>query len=287
MTESQGVDPEVRGGLGRALLPPREEPAPESRPFDLTEPSFQVFEVERQASFLTTGGLVAVHAEGRDRDGIWQALARREVYGTSGPRILLWFDLLNPPGSRGATLPMGSEVALADNPILQVRAVGSFEQEPGCPAAAAEALGAERLESLCKGECYHPSDRRRLVTRIEVVRIRPQTSPGEDVADLIDDPWRRFECDPDPAGCVVTLTDAQFRTSGRGAVYYARAFEAPKPGINAGNLRCTRDADGNCVEVNPCPGPAGPEDDCLAPHEPRAWSSPIYVDQTTPEEPTR
>jgi hypothetical protein len=32
------------------------------------------------------------------------------------------------------------------------------------------------------------------------------------------------------------------------------------------------------VKVNPCPGPDGDADDCLAPREPRAWSSPIYVD---------
>ncbi|MDJ0847592.1 MAG: DUF3604 domain-containing protein [Myxococcota bacterium] len=282
MTESQRQDPETAQGLGRALLPQPEEPESRSRPFDLTQPGFQVFELERQASFLTTGGLVAVHAAGRDRDAIWTALESREVYGTSGPRMLLWFDLLNPPGSKGRALPMGGEVAMADAPIFQVRAVGSFEQQPGCPDHAAEALGPERLEHLCKGECYHPSDRRRLVTRIEVVRIRPQVRPDERVADVVDDPWRSFACDPDPAGCVITVSDPEFARSGRPAVYYARAFEEPKPGINAGNLRCTRDAEGNCVEVNACPGPAGRDDDCLAPHEPRAWSSPIYVDPVGP-----
>ncbi len=278
MTESQRQDPEIGGGLGSALLPTPEEPASRSRPFEITQPGFQVFELERQASFLTTGGLVAVHAEGRDRDAIWHALQRREVYGTTGPRMLLWFDLLNPPGSKGASLPMGSEVAMADAPIFQVRAVGSFEQKPGCPDHASQALGPERLEHLCKGECHHPSDERRLVTRIEVVRIRPRMQPDERIGDLVDDPWRTFACDPDPAGCVVTLSDPEFERAGREAVYYARVFETPKPGINAGNLRCTTDPDGNCLEVNACPGPAGRADDCLAPHEPRAWSSPIYVE---------
>ena len=167
---------------------------------------------------------------------------------------------------------------MADAPIFQVRAVGSFQQKPGCPEHASQALGAERLQHLCKGECYHPSDARRLVTRVEVVRIRPRMHPDEKVADLVDDPWRSFACDPDPAGCVVTFSDPEFERAGREAVYYARVFEVAKPGINAGNLRCTTDAEGNCLEVNACPGPAGPEDDCLAAHEPRAWSSPIYVD---------
>ena len=261
--------------LASFVRPPAAEPVPEARPVDPENPptGFGAAELERQTSFFMTGGLVAVHAEGRDRDAIWQALDRREVYGTSGPRILLWFDLLNPPGSRGKSAPMGSEVAMSTDPIFQVRAVGSREQLPGCPAHAEQALGPDRLEALCKGECFHPSDARRVITRIDVVRIRPQQSPDEPIADLVEDPWRSFECEPDPAGCAVTFGDLEFAGSARSAVYYARAHEAPAPAINADGVRCADDA---CEQVDLC----GPDetDDCLGEHEPRAWSSPIWVD---------
>jgi len=277
MTESQApLDPE--SPLAPFFQGPEEEAVARSKPFRVERPGFDVFEAERQASFLLTGGLVAVHSEGRDRDAIWDAMQRKEVYGTTGPRLLLWFDLLNPPGSRGRAVAMGSEVAMSSEPIFQARAVGSFEQQPGCPAYAETSLGAERLETVCKNECYHPGDQRRPITRIEVVRIRPQTSEGEDPLQLIDDPWRSFECDQDPAGCVVTFTDPEFASRSRDTLYYVRAFEAQKPGVNADNLRCKRDAAGKCIEVELCPGPKGAEDDCLAPHEPRAWSSPIWVD---------
>ncbi len=278
MTESLGCGFTASNAIARMLRPAPEPKAAESRPFTPGRPGFEIFETERQASFLTTGGLVGLHAAGRDRTAIWEALRRREVYGTSGPRMLLWFDLLNAPGSRGTSLPMGSEVAMTQSPIFQVRAVGSFEQQPGCPDYAVASLAPERLQHLCKGECYHPSDQRRRITRIEVVRIRPQQTPGQQIVSRIDAAWQRFECAPDPAGCVATFSDPEFPSSGQPSVYYARAFEAERPSINGANLRCERDAEGNCTKVNLCPGPEGDADDCLAPVEPRAWSSPIYVD---------
>jgi hypothetical protein len=277
MTESQGGGP--NGNRTAALLGVKhEEPAAESRAISIEHPGFNVFEVERAASFLGTGGLVAVHSTGRDRESIWSALERREVYGTTGQRTLLWFDLLNPPGSSGEQLPMGSETQMSDSPIFSVRAVGSFVQKPGCPPDSAKALGAERLEHLCKGECYHPGDARRPIARIEIVRIVPQAAPSEEVQHLIDDPWRVFQCNPDPQGCAATFNDPEFPDLERDVLYYARVFEAPEPAINAENLRCERDAAGNCTKVHLCPGPDGDQDDCLAPREPRAWSSPIYVD---------
>jgi len=254
---------------------PTAEPSPPIPVSELTGP-LEVWEAERGASFFLNGGLTAVHSGGRDRDSIFRALQRREVYGTSGPRILLWFDLLNAPG--GAPLPMGSEVALAEAPIFQVRAVGSFVQKPGCPADSLAALGPDRLERLCQGECYRPSDRRRVISRIEVVRIRPQIASGEDMGPLIEDPWKIFSCPADPAGCQIAFTDADHARSDRDALYYVRAIEAASPTVGADPLGCELDAKGRCAAIDPCFGrPA--DDDCLADAEHRAWSSPIFVDR--------
>jgi hypothetical protein len=280
-SESRNSARAASGPLAAAFSPPEEEPEAESRPFDREDTKltgFQLFEMERQASFFMTGGLIAAHSAGRDRGSVWQAMLRREVYGTSGPRILLWFDLLNPPGTRGTRLPMGSEVEMAETPIFQARAVGSFAQEPGCPDYAAATLAPERLEHLCKGECYNPGDERRVITRIEVVRIRPQKRPGEPIARLIEDPWRSFPCQPDPAGCSVTFEDSDYAGGARDTLYYVRAIEEPAPAVNAAGLRCEYDEKGECVKVNLCGASGTKDEDCLAEHEPRAWSSPIFVD---------
>ncbi len=243
---------------------------------------FAASESERQASFFMTGGLAGVHSSGRSREEIWQALKRKEIYGTSGDRILLWFDLRKADGGK---TPMGGEVSMSVAPRFEVGAVGAFKQTPGCPDDAA-LLPRERLEWLCKGECYNPSDERKLVTRIEVVRIRPQVRPGEPVGRLIEDPWKVFPCKPDPAGCVVEFEDPDFAAARRDTVYYVRAIEEPSPAVNGGQLGCRRDEDGNCVSVDPCYGNyrTPRSDDCLATIEERAWSSPIFVDYARPSE---
>jgi len=256
------------------------EKAPESVPFDPETTrlqQFQVLDFERQASYFLTGGLAAVHAEGRSRAAVWDALQRREVYGTTGDRILLWFDLLNGPD--GASLPMGSQTTLADAPRFRVRAVGSLVQAPGCPEVSLEGLSADRLERLCRGECYHPTEERRRITRVEVVRIRPAIRPDEPIGDRIQDPWRTIPCPGDPTGCSVEFDDPEFPGENREVTYYVRAIQEPTLVVNAGLERCTKDEEGRCVSSTPCYGdyrtPLG--DDCAAPSEERAWSSPIYV----------
>ncbi|MCE2391134.1 MAG: DUF3604 domain-containing protein [Proteobacteria bacterium] len=232
----------------------------------------------RVQSYLYAGGLAAVHSAGRSRERIWDALHRREVYGTSGPRILLWFDLLNAPG--GAA-PMGSEHRLPHNPMFEVRAVGSFEPRPGCPDWAERGLSADRLEWLCRGECYSPGEKRRRIEAIEVVRIRPRSGPGEAPGDLIEDPWLRHSCPDDAAGCVLRFDDPEFLDSERDALYYARAIEEPSLALNGTPLNPRRDARGEVVSIELCESdPDNP--DCLGRVRERAWSSPIFVNRAAP-----
>lgn len=239
------------------------------------ELSFNVTEVERQGSFWTTGGLAAVHAPNRSREAIFEAMENRSVYATSGPRILMWFDLVN----QGAATGMGGTTNLASAPEFIVKAVGDFIQKPGCPDHVTDSLGQARVQQLCGGECYNPSDERQIITRIEIVRIRPQVSPDEDVGDLIEDPWMVHQCDGTPEGCRFSFTDPEFTTTGRDTTYYARAIQAPEQVINADPLRCEYDENGRCVKVNLCHGDfrQSREDNCAGPSEERAWSSPIYV----------
>jgi hypothetical protein len=266
-------------GLG-LLGPPKflRERDPLPKPIPLAEAGMPGPYFERFASFFGAGGLVAAHSTGRDRDSIWQALQRKEVYGTSGDRILLWFDALGRDGGRH---PMGSSLERRTAPAFEVRAVGAFEQKPGCPPDSVAGLSGERLERLCGGECYYPDDLRKPIDRIEVVRIRPRNRADEPVGALIEDPWRVLECPAGEAGCRVTFSDADFARGARDAVYYVRAIQRASPTVNGDNLRCTDDATGACIATQPCSASddATPyADDCLTLAEERAWSSPIFVD---------
>ena len=257
--------------LGQRMEDPQRPLPPKREPIGIKGSDIRV------SSFLYPGGLAAVHTRGRSREAIWQAMKRREVYGTSGPRILLWFELTN---AEGGPAPMGSEVSLAGTPRFEVRAVGSFVQRPGCPAWSRAGLRPERLRYLCRDECYHPSDERHPIVAIEVIRIRPRAVRDEPVDPLIEDPWRTFPCTPDPAGCALTFEDPEFAASGRDALYYVRALQEPTPAINGSPLSTRFDANGAAVSIDPCWG----RDDravagCPAPVQERAWSSPIFVDQ--------
>lgn len=236
---------------------------------------FQLTELERQSAFFTTGGLAAVHAGARSREAIWQALKERRTYATSGPRILLWFDRVDGAGRD----PMGAAVTTAKAPTFEARALGAFKQKPGCPDFSSAGVDTDRLKTLCSGECYNPTDERMKITRIEVIRIRPQAVRGEAIEALIDDPFLSLPCKDEGQGCTVRFSDPDYAKGKRDALYYVRAIQEPEPMINAKPITCEAfDKDGRCAKIKPlCVGDwRSGDSDCTAPAEHRAWSSPIY-----------
>ncbi|MEQ1753690.1 MAG: DUF3604 domain-containing protein [Micropepsaceae bacterium] len=264
----------------KRLLPDQGQTEPVSKRFSREEltslTGFQLTEFERQSSFWLAGGLAAVHVTERSRDAVWDSLQRREVYATSGPRILLWFNAVDAQGNK---IPMGSRVPTDAPPTFEVKAVGAFKQKPGCPDFEKAGLDEKRIKSICSGECYNPSDERRLITRIEVVKIRPQTSTGEDLGQLIEDRYLVHTCRPNQNGCTFSFTDPEYGKDKRDTIYYVKAIQEAEPAINAQPVKCERDGNGKCVKATLCYGDyRSGEDGCTAPAEHRAWSSPIYLD---------
>lgn len=240
------------------------------------KPTWSYTADRESGSFYYTGGLVAVHSRGRNRDAIWAALSRREVYATSGDRMLVWFDLLN--GPEGLS-PMGSELEMREAPRFRVRALGAFEQQSGCPDYAVEALGNDGVDRLCGGQCYRPGARRKGISRIEITRIRPQITASESIAPLIEHQWRVFNCPGTGEGCSVEFQDVDYIESGRSALYYARVIQKPEQLISGDPFGCEYDEEGNCIRRNYCIDEnAGSDENCTAQAEPRAWTSPIFLE---------
>ena len=263
----QGVRPPRQHGGARVAIerevaraPARraeEAPDPQSRAVDLAaaRQGLGAVEAERQASFFMTGGLAAVHADGRSRDAVWNALERKEVYGDqrrSHPALV-------PPAERAGAraggvgaVPMGGEVRMAARRASRCVPSARRSRSPAVRTSASRRSMRARIEALCLGECFNPSDERKLITRIEVVRIRPQARGRRaGRAACIEDPWRVFPCEPSQAGCVVQFEDPEFAAAARPAVYYVRAIEEPTPTVNAENLRCETDEHGQLREGEP------------------------------------
>ena len=231
---------------------------------------------ERGASFYSTGGLVAVHAPKLERNAIYNSLYQREVYATSGERILLWFNLLD---SENGITPMGRERNISQKPQFEVRAIGSFKQNPGCPEYVHTAMSAEEISRLCLDECYNPSNERNKIDRIEIVKITP-TTELDSISNNIQDPWKVFTCNDKGEGCSANFFDDEYVLNNKSSLYYARAIQEPTNMVGGDPLRCELNEAGECIKIRPCysSGPDfDPNDDCLALVGERAWSSPIFL----------
>jgi hypothetical protein len=213
------------------------------------------------------GGLIGVWAEENSRDSIFDALQRREVFGTSGPRIVPRFfggweyaanlcdsaDMLEQAYAGG--VPMGADLpeqaAGAPRFLVAATADAGTEASPGTPL--------QRLQ-VVKGWADSEGNHHQ---RVFDVAGNPDNGASVDPA----------SCAPQGQGyaqlCAV-WEDPAFDES-IAAVYYLRAVENPSCRFTAHQ----------CLQLPEGERPA----DCAAPRidpviQERAWSSPIWYTPT-------
>jgi hypothetical protein len=218
------------------------------------------------------GGLAVAWAEENTRESIFAALARREAYGTSGPRISLrlfagWDypdDLCSAPdfAARGYTggVPMGGTLSPRSGaqrgPALALRAA----RDPGTAAHPGTRL--ERLQIIKLWLGPDGRYRERLIdvaTTAAGAGLDTATcSPAGGGADQLCAVWRDPDFDP-----------------AHPALYYARALERPTCrwstwSCNAARVDCA-DPSSIGAGFEPCCDPAYPRTT-----QERAWSSPVW-----------
>jgi hypothetical protein len=224
--------------------------------------------------FFNPGGLAVLWAEENSRDALFEAMRRRETYGTSGPRMLVRFfggwdypeDLC---GARdfaargyaggvpmGGDLPAPQPAQAARGPVFAVWAT----RDPGTPERAGTPL--QRIQ-IVKGWLEDGKPRERVFE----VAGQPDNGAAVDAA----------TCEPTGPGfdglCSV-WRDPSF-DSRAPALYYARVVENPSCRwhrfvcLRAG-VDC-RDAAGLPRALAPCCDDAWP-----GTLQERAWTSPIW-----------
>lgn len=214
------------------------------------------------------GGLVAVWAEENSREAIFDALRRREVYGTSGPRIAVrvfagWDlpedlcaggDLVAEADARG--VPMGGVLTRRPGETGAPVIVATAQRDPGAPGSPGSKL--ERLQVI-KGWLDDTS-----TGAITVVDLAggPDGSVVDEAtcaadqrgADLLCGTWRDPEFDP-----------------GRPAFYYVRVIEDP---VCRWSWR-------DCLSLPEADRPPACADPTLPRTlQERAWTSPIWYSPT-------
>jgi hypothetical protein len=216
------------------------------------------------------GGLVGIWAEENSRDALFDAMQRRETFGTSGVRILPRFfggwsypaDLCGDPEllakAYAGGVPMGGDLPAPGAGAGAPRFVVSAQRDPGSAALRTNAL--ERLQ-IVKGWAGPDGEIHQKVYDVAGIA----SASGPDLA----------TCEPMSGGadqlCAV-WTDPDFDPAQR-AVYYARVLELPS--CRWSTRQCNALPDPARAEA--CANPAIPKT-----LQERAWTSPIWYGGKNP-----
>lgn len=222
------------------------------------------------------GGLAVLWASENSRDALFDAMRRKEAYGTSGPRIVSRFfggwefseELCNSPDlvqqAYDKGVPMGSQLPQDSSGTSEARAptfVVFARQDAGTGDSPGTAL--QRIQ-IIKGWIDRAGERRE-----RVVEVAGDAGNGASV--------NINNCETSGSGfanlCAL-WTDEQFNPDEQ-AYYYSRVVE--NPSCRWSQRICIA----NSVDCsNPDTIGAGLEGCCAAEHRPviqeRAWSSPIW-----------
>ena len=223
----------------------------------------------KQVRHFSSGGVAAVWAEANTRDGIFEAIQRKETFATSGPRLTVrFFGGFNMPevslGSEdglkqaySAGVPMGGDLApQADG-----------EQGASAPTFIVEAMkeadGAnlDRIQ-IVKGWIDESGAQQ---SKIYDVALSGDRKPGPDgkipaVGDTVNESDATYKNTIGDTQLSATWTDPDFDPV-QPALYYARVLQIPTPRWS------TYDAARNNLKR--------PEDLPVSIQE-RAWTSPIW-----------
>jgi hypothetical protein len=219
------------------------------------------------------GGLAVLWAHENSRDALFDAMRRREAYGTSGPRIISRFfagwdfpaNLCEAPNrierAYAGGVPMGSILPNERGAHARPTFLVAASQDAGTPTAPGTPL--QRLQVI-KGWVDASGQRRERVVDVAgnadngaAVDLQSCATSGSGFADL----------------CTVWV-DKDFDPSER-AYYYSRAIENP---TCRWSQRMCAAAGVNCARPETISD--GYEGCCVAEHRPivqeRAWSSPVW-----------